>query len=55
MSADPNDRTATLQPRVAAERPAQGSVAGDHALAATVDAGTGPEPEAELPVDDPDR
>ena len=55
MSADPNDRTATLQPRVAAERPAQGSVAGDHALAATVDAGTGPEPETELPVDDPDR
>src|SRR3569623_874722 len=55
MSADPNDRTATLQPRVAAERPTQGSVAGDHALAAPVDAGTGPEPEAELPVDAPDR
>jgi len=57
MSADPNDRTATLQPRVGAERPSASSLPGDRALAATVDAGSEPpEPEAELPVDDdPDR
>src|SRR5262245_20330962 len=60
MSADPNDRTATLQPRAGAERPSARSLPGDRALAATVDAGSEPEPdlepEAELPVDDdPDR